>query len=246
MASDSHARQLAAGILDAVRAATPGVHCIRVVDAAGFDHLDAAFYQAAAAGFTALGFSLLADIQDMSVCEGTGVDTYARALAGGDGSVTATIVHACPRPGIPGRLRAIVLGDDHPRVIAAFTRFSDGTTLTTTSEPPAAALPLAVTDSCVRVAAVTSPRDLVAGHIAGVKRHLAARPGTRIRPVRNLVDYLQAVNDMGERRRQLLQQEGWVKAEYVEARVGAQDAALVHAMLLKMLREERARAGATT
>lgn len=245
MANETRARQLAAGILDAVRAATPGVHCIRVVDTAGYEHLDVAFYQAAAAGFTALGFSLLADIQDMSVCEGTGIDTFARTLTGGDGSVTATIVHACPRPGIPGRLRAIVLGDDHPREISACTRFSDGTTLTTTSEPPTAALPLAATDFCARMASGTTPRDLVAGHIAGVKQHLAARSGTRIRPVRNLVDYLQAVNELGARRRQLLQQEGWVKPEYVESRVGAQEAAMVQAMLLKMLREERARAGTT-
>lgn len=245
MASETRARQLAAGILDAVRASTPGVHCIRVVDAAGFDHLDAAFYQASAAGFSALGFSMLADVQDMSVCEGTGIDTFARTLIGGDGSVTGTILHACPRQGIPGRLRAVVLGDDSPRVITAYTRFSDGTTLATTTEPPAAALPLAGTDFCTRVVPGTAPRDLVAGHIAGVKRHLTTRPGTRIRPVRNLVDYLQALNEVGERRRQLLQQEGWVKQEYVESRVGAQDAAMVQAMLLKMLREERARAGAT-
>lgn len=243
MVTDSRSWQLAADILDAVRAATPGVHCIRVVDPDEFTHLDLEYYSAAAAAFGRCGFAVLADVQDMSLCEGTGIDTFARLLSGAGGGVTALVVHARPRMAFSGRLKKVVFGDDHPRVAEAFTWFSDDSTLLTTTEPPVSALPSALSDVRIQLEPETLPREVAARHVAAVKQHLAARQGVRIRPVRHLVDFMLAVNAVGERRRDLLAHEAWATREYVQARVGADEPVdAVHTALLKMLREEHARA----
>lgn len=243
MSIDSRSRQLAADILDAVRAATPGVHCIRVVDAGDFAHLDLDYYAATAAAFGRCGFSAFTDVQDVSLCEGTGIDTFVRLLSGAGGGVTAMIGHTRPRMAFSGRLKKAVFGDDHPRTAEAFTVFSDDTTLLSSTGPENVALPSAPTDFRVQLVPGTPPRELTARHVMAVRRHLASRAGVRIRPVRDLVDFMRVVNAAGERRRALLANETWATREYVQARIGPEeDVDAAHLALLKMLREEHARA----
>lgn len=247
MNDESRVRQLAAHILDAVRAATPGVHCLRVVDAGEFRHLDPGYYEATATALVKCGFSVLADIQDMSLCEGTGIDTFMRVLSGAGGSATAMVSHAKPQLGVPGRLKATLAGIEYAKIVELFTGFSDDTTLLTTTAPATTALPSPPADGRVHLEPGTPARKLVATHVAAVKQHLAAHPGLHIRPIRNLVDFMQMVNALGARRRGLLAQEGWVTREYVEARLGQSEherVAAVHALIVKMLREARARTDA--
>ncbi len=246
MTGEPRVRQIATDLLDAVRAATPGMHCLRVVDAGEFRHLDLDYYEATATALVNCGFSVLTDIQDMSICEGTGIATFARVLVGAGGSVVATVSHAQPQLGMAGRLKAALSGIEYAKAAELRTDFTDDTTLTTTTAPATMALPSPPTDGCVRLEPGTLARTLVARHVVAVKQHLAGHPGVRIRPIRNLVDFLQLVNALGARRRRLLEQEGWVTPEYVEARLGQSEherVAAVHALIVKMLRDERTTMG---
>lgn len=173
-----HEKASAAAILANLAAVYVPKHEYRRVEARDFGHLDLGFYDRCHQFLRGEGFSMLADVQNLTIESAPGnvlAPVFLRSWISSDGTSTAAAYHAKIRPLL---LRALLflLGRSRNKILEFETEFEDGGFLCTSNAQAAAALRTPPLIDMLYLPARTSLKEIHATHL----RRLAQAIGRRV------------------------------------------------------------------
>ncbi len=186
-----------------------------------FKHLDLVFYRKIQKQMETLGFTLLGNIEDLSIKESKpDPRTFIRILINADATISAAIYHAKPK--FPWPILCWFFKLTPLKVFEFETEFENGITLTTSI---AAALTQIdapqeiVKQFCDKKSTV---KELFNKHTAKMKR-IQSENNTQAIKLHTLNDICLAQNRTIHRVRKHMEQNGWVSKEYLIRQHGKDD-----------------------
>ena len=211
-------RKAAESVLIQIQTMWGQEHEFRQVNEKNFRHLDLLFYARNQKELEGLGFWTLGDIEDVCV-KNSRPDprTFLRILVNYDGTIAAAIYHA--KPGLLWRLFCWIFKIGPLKVYELETEFTNGATLQTTICSPGVvgdheqnAVHQHLDKRCPVAALLAAHTDKM--------NEMAASQDTQPVILKTLADVCDSQNRSLMRKRQHLEEIGWVSREYLVQQFG--------------------------
>lgn len=200
--------RIARSTLASVRANFVPEHDYALATAGAFKHLDLDFYRKTQASLEALGFVVVADVEDRTISRAGSVVTFVRTMRHPDSDATAAFFYVPPMARGFVELETL-LSDQHFIVdtnIPQEGSISDPPDIDTAYHSPGSAL-----------------KKIFNAHARRVRERLSRRKGTKAEPIATFEAFVHAQNLMNRSRHDHLASVGWVTLDYLKRQTRGDD-----------------------
>lgn len=180
--------EAAEGVAKAAGLLTVKGHEYAPARADDFSHLDLAWYDRSRQTLEALGFTLLQDVQNLTVDRAGGTRTLLRLFASRDGTAMACLYHL--KPGWFAR----VVGAKATQVLDVDTQFANGEWVCTSNAESAGAIHQPTSINALYLAAATPQPLVIEAHQKRVSAYVQQHPGVAAVRVASAEDVFRAQN----------------------------------------------------
>jgi len=176
-------------------------------NAKNFTHLDLAYYDRTQHQLEALGYRFLADEENVTLRQRTGVRVFNRLLLSSDQTTMTELYHFIPK------FTLRMLGAKPVKVLGFETWFSDGCFVVTNNAELSGKLDSPPAIDALRLPAGTGCDLLLPAHQRRVARHLAGHPGVTPVKIAGLAGYRKAQDEQQRIKSEFRKRVGLTKAE---------------------------------
>lgn len=204
----SNYARIARSVLASVRSNFRRKHDFALAKANAFKHLDLGFYRKTQASLGALGFVLVADVEDRTVSSAGSLVTFMRTMRHPATGATAAFFFAAPLA------RGFVEFE---------TLLSDKKFIVDTTTPQGDALADFPDIDVAFHAPGSALRKILNAHSRRVRQRLSRQKGAKVVPIATLAAFVRAQNLMNRTRHDHLASTGWVSLDYLKRQTRGDD-----------------------